>query len=231
MIKSFYESKKEAKYRSFFSPVKYKLFLVIEKIYKKTVDNKDDRIPIIIGYLKQKKPVRVLEIGSGTLPIYKFIPKEQKKQIEYHICEVNPEKVSFLNKNYPKIRTTCSDALNLPYERDFFDLVLSKGVLHHIDDESLSLVRKKRNLFVKEMVRIIKNNGSILLMDFSNNKSVSSFLWHFLHKICFNEGEHNFYSLKESLKLFRDKKLKKVFGREFDTFKGIYYYITANKKI
>ncbi len=80
------------------------------------------------------------------------------------------------------------------------------------------------------MMRIIKNNGSILLMDFSNNKSMISSLWHFLHKACFNEGEHNFYSLKDSLELFHDGSLKKVFGEEFDTFKGTYYYIIANKK-
>ncbi len=80
MPKSIYESKKESEYRSYFSPIKYKFFLFIEKLYKRTVNNTDNRIPIIIDYLKQKKPIKILEIGSGTLPIYKFIPKEQKNK-------------------------------------------------------------------------------------------------------------------------------------------------------
>jgi len=230
MARSAYEPEKELNYRSSFSSIRYKIFLLLEKVYKKTINNKDDRIPIITSYLAKKKPKKMLEIGSGTLPIYKILSERQKEQIEYHICEINPEKILFINENYQKIKTTCSDALNLPYGKDFFDLVLSKGVLHHVDSEDIDLVKGKRELFVKEMMRITKNNGSILLMDFSGNKSVSSLLWHFLHKFFFKEGEHNFYSLKESLELFCHKPLKRVFGKEFGTFKGVYYYITADKK-
>jgi len=203
--------------------------LLLEKIYKKTINNKDDRIAIITSYLAKKNPNKVLEIGSGTLPIYKFLSDEQKKRIEYHICEINPEKILFINENYPKIITTCSDALDLPYKKEFFDIVLSKGVLHHIDDDNIEVVRKKRELFIEEMERITKNNGSIFLMDFSCDKGAASQFWHFLHKFFFKEGEHNFYSLKESFELFRNKSSKRIFKKEFETYKGIYYYITADK--
>jgi len=230
MLESVFESEKELRYRNSFSSVRYKIFLLLEKIYKKIIDDTDNRITTIIKYLATKNPKRVLEIGSGTLPIYKFIPEKQKKYLEYHICEVNPEKILFINKNYPNIKTIRSDALNLPYKKDSFDLVLSKGVLHHIDDKNINFVKIKRKLFIKEMMRITKNNGSIFLMDFSGNKSFGSLIWHFLHKFFFKEGEHNFYSLKESLELFRKKPLKKVSGKELGTFKGIYYYIIADKK-
>ena len=230
MARSAYEPEKELNYRSSFSSIRYKIFLLLEKVYKKTINNKDDRIPIITSYLAKKKPKKMLEIGSGTLPIYKILSERQKEQIEYHICEINPEKILFINENYPKIKTTCSDALNLPYENESFNLVLSKGVLHHVDDDNTENVNKKRRLFIEEIVRITKNNGSIFLMDFAYDKSLGSLLWHFLHKFFFKEGEHNFYSLKESLVLFRHKFLKEISGKEFVTYKGVYYYITANKK-
>ena len=51
------------------------------------------------------------------------------------------------------------DATNMPYENDFFDLVLCMLVLHEMDDEMRSSV-------LGEIKRVVKPDGRILLIDF-----------------------------------------------------------------
>jgi SAM-dependent methyltransferase len=225
-----FEEQKEILYRDKFSNLRYKIFLKIERFYKKFINDEDPRLEIILKNIKNNKPKRILEIGSGTFPIYAFLPKLLKETSEYYICEINPEKVEYIKKNYKNIKTSCGDALNLPYQNQFFDFVFSKGVLHHIDDKETNKREQKRIDFLNETKRVLKDNGSNLLMDFSYNpKRIRDVFWHNLHKLILIEGEHNFSNKTQIKKLFNFTKYKNVLTEEFDTFKGAYYCIVGRK--
>ncbi|MEK7203443.1 MAG: class I SAM-dependent methyltransferase [Patescibacteria group bacterium] len=230
IFKSKFKGDDEIIYRNKFSEFRYKAFLFLEKIYKKYIDAKDQRLQIIVDNINKAKPKRILEIGSGTFPIYSYLPNKLKQNIHYYICEVNKKKVDYLKKNYKKINVDCSEAVHLPYKNNFFDFVFSKGVLHHIDSIDAKEREKIRLDFLLESKRVLKDGGSNLLMDFSYEKRrLSDIIWHFLHKVFLYEGEHNFYSMKVTKSLFKTANYKDITGNEFVTYKGFYYYLIAKK--
>jgi len=225
-----FNSEAEIIYRRKFSNWRYKTFFIIEKLYKMFINNKDSRLEIIANKMQNARPVSILEIGSGTLPIYAFLPKLLKEICQYHVCEVNLKKAEFIAEKYKNISVSCSDALNLPYRDNFFDFVFSKGVLHHVDDKDSEKRRNKRLRFLLESKRVLRDGGSNLIMDFTYNyQRLKDFFWHFLHKILLFEGEHNFSTKKETENLFREANYKEISSEEFETFKGLYYYVIAKK--
>jgi len=222
--------KTEVIYRSFFSLPRYKIFLFIEKFYKFFVNSEDHRLETIVKIISKNKPRRILEIGSGTFPIYSFLPEELKITIEYCICEVNPQKADYLRKKYPNLKISVADALGLPYKNDYFDLVFSKGVFHHIDNSDYTVRNKLRINFLAESRRVLKVNEINLLMDFSYDpRRFKDFFWHFLHKLILAEGEHNFSNKKETEHLFRESGYAGIEEGEFETYKGLYYYVIGKK--
>lgn len=218
-------------YLNKFSSKRYGVFLLIEKIYKKFINSEDHRLDIIIEKITQTQPLSILEIGSGTFPIYAHLPKSLKQKCSYYISEINPEKVMFLKEIYKgKIDVVKADALLLPYRDSFFDFVLSKGVLHHIDDNNSDQRKQKRLRFLGEIKRVLKKRGVGLIMDFNyNTRQSKSLFWHFLHRIILMEGEHYFSNRTEVETLFKIVGYKNIQSGEFDTFKGLYFYVTAKK--
>lgn len=225
-----FEKNKEIKYRNVFSDTRFLLFKITEKIYKSIINNTDHRINIIVNLIEKNNPKNILEIGSGTLSIFDRLPKNIQENCQYYICEINPKKVSYLKKKYPKIVVKCADALDLPFENNYFDFVFSKGVLHHIDHESNKEREAQRIKFLMESMRVLKNGGKNLLMDFDYLASgLEGKIWHKIHKIILQEGEHNFLNFNNAKQLFADAGYNNVFGKKFNTFKGMYYFIISNK--
>ena len=225
-----FNEKIEKVYLSRFSSRRYKFFQFLEKIYKKFINNKDGRIEFIVDYISQVKPKFILEVGSGVFPIYPFLPLVLRKECEYYICETNKEKVQYLQKQYPHLKIKVANALLLPYQDNCFDLVFSKGVFHHIDDnDSQKRIEKKIN-FLKESRRVLKKNGTNLLMDFCYTpRRFKDFFWHKLYKIILWESDYNYLNRLEVEKLFRSANYKKIESYEIDTFKGLYYCVIGKK--
>tara|TARA_A100000164_G_scaffold340581_1_gene336620 strand:+ start:441 stop:1112 length:672 start_codon:yes stop_codon:yes gene_type:complete len=73
---------------------------------------------------------KVLEIGAGNSPHYKFIKHDYE---EYHI--VDTSKVILENyKDNPKVIVKNYDGKNLPYENECFDRIIISHCLEHIND-------------------------------------------------------------------------------------------------
>jgi ubiquinone/menaquinone biosynthesis C-methylase UbiE len=79
----------------------------------------------------------------------------------------------------------------LPFEDKSFDLVFCRSLLHHLPDPEIA---------IKEIVRVLKLNGEIVLVD--TNESLLSFL---PRKIA-NKGEH----FSENHRNLNRKKLEKL---------------------
>ena len=76
----------------------------------------------------EKNISKVLEIGAGTEPHYKYIKHSYD---EYHIIEtsndINPD--SYDN---PKVIITNYDGKNIPYDDEYFDRIIISQCLEHI---------------------------------------------------------------------------------------------------
>lgn len=101
---------------------------------------------LVRDYIHPKPGDRILEIGCGPGTIVPYLP-----DCEYVGFDVSPEYIaqarkrfpsnSSPRKNFPNVRFVCErvSQYTLP-EREYFDIVLALGILHHLDDsEALQL--------------------------------------------------------------------------------------------
>ena len=89
---------------------------------------------------------KVLEVGAGNAPHYKFIKHEYD---EYHIVETSGTVIQNYTDN-PKVIATNYDGKTLPYEKEYFDRIIISHCLEHIlNPES----------FLFEMMSKLKKGG------------------------------------------------------------------------
>lgn len=104
------------------------------------------------NYLQPKD--RVLDLGCGNGRFYEnFVSQD----IEYWGTDFSEEILKIAQKNYPLGRFDLADALNLPYETEFFDKVYSLAVFHHIPSLEFRLE------FLKEAKRVLRLGGLLIL--------------------------------------------------------------------
>ena len=98
-------------------------------------------------FKKQKSHFdKVLEIGAGSTPHYKFTKHTFD---EYHIAETS-EFVANLHKDNKKIKLIKYDGKKLPYDNDYFDRIIISHCLEHI---------LSPEPFLEEMMRVLKKGG------------------------------------------------------------------------
>ena len=89
---------------------------------------------------------KVLEVGAGNAPHYKFIKHEYD---EYHIAETSRTIFGNYTDN-PKVIAANYDGKILPYEKEYFDRIIISHCLEHIVDPEA---------FLFEMMEKLKTGG------------------------------------------------------------------------
>jgi SAM-dependent methyltransferase len=93
---------------------------------------------LVRDYIRPKPGDRILEIGCGPGTIVPYLPKT-----EYVGFDVSQEYVDQARGRFPDSKFVCDrvSEFTLP-NREYFDIVLALGILHHLDDtEALQLFR------------------------------------------------------------------------------------------
>jgi len=110
-------------------------------------------------YVKEKD--RVLDVGCGNGRLYELF---RDKQIQYFGVDFAKRLIEIAKRKYSDWSDDTSiptflriNALNLPFESNFFDKIFSISVFHHIPST------EKRILFLKEMKRVLKPEGELFL--------------------------------------------------------------------
>lgn len=100
---------------------------------------------------------KVLDVGCGTgvhLDLYR------KSRCELYGIDSSPSMLDVARARLgEEADLRLSDATNMPYESDTFDLVLCMLALHEMD-------QPERMSVISEMKRVLKADGRILLIDF-----------------------------------------------------------------
>ena len=89
---------------------------------------------------------KVLEVGAGNAPHYKFIKHEYD---EYHIVETSGTIIGNYTDNH-KVIAANYDGKILPYEKEYFDRIIISHCLEHIVDPEA---------FLFEMMEKLKTGG------------------------------------------------------------------------
>ena len=93
---------------------------------------------LIREYIRPRPGDRILEIGCDPGTILPFLPAT-----EYVGFDASPDYIKQARKRFPRAKFVCErvSQFTLP-ERNYFDIVLALGILHHLQDqEALQLFR------------------------------------------------------------------------------------------
>jgi tRNA (uracil-5-)-methyltransferase TRM9 len=101
-----------------------------------------------------KEGEKVLDLGCGNGRWYKVF---KEKKVDYFGVDNSEKLIEIAKENFPDAKFFVGDALNLPFQDDFFDKVYSIALLHHIPSEDF------RIKVLKEAKRVLKPGGILIL--------------------------------------------------------------------
>lgn len=109
-------------------------------------------------YVRPQKGDRILDIGCGTAEILSYLPK-----VEYVGLDINQDYIDYAKKRFgnkgkffnQKVKIGLVEELSL-FD---FDLVLAKGVLHHLNDDQAIQLFNLSSMALKQGGRLITFDG------------------------------------------------------------------------
>ena len=104
---------------------------------------------------QQGRNPRLLDLGCGTGELASIF---LRAGYEYFGIDIEPERIAYARKTYPKGKFHVMDAARLRYPNAYFDQILVTGVLHHLSDEQVRDI-------VREMRRVLRPGGRALVME------------------------------------------------------------------
>ncbi|KKP48339.1 MAG: Methyltransferase domain protein [Candidatus Woesebacteria bacterium GW2011_GWA1_33_30] len=101
--------------------------------------------------LPKKKYQNTLDLGCGTVEFYELI--KDKLNSNYLGVDLSPDMLNIGRKKYKNIRLLEADAENLQIKDSTFDLIIGRGIIHHLPEpvkgcEEAYRVLKKGGYFI-----------------------------------------------------------------------------------
>jgi len=112
-------------------------------------------MPLATRVRRQGRSPRLLDLGCGTGELASIF---LRAGYEYVGIDIEPERIAYARKTYPRGRFHVMDAAQLRYPDDYFDQILVTGVLHHLSDDEVRDI-------VREMRRVLRPGGRALVME------------------------------------------------------------------
>jgi SAM-dependent methyltransferase len=127
-------------------------FWTIHKVTKAEAWLISERQAILERCLDALKPGKkaVLEVGCGAASNLRLL-KSRRSDAECYALDSSTEAIARVKDEIPN--AVLGDCLKAPFEDGKFDLIYSAGLMEHFEDEGL---------FVREMRRILKDDGRIV---------------------------------------------------------------------
>jgi ubiquinone/menaquinone biosynthesis C-methylase UbiE len=99
-------------------------------------------------------PRKVLDVGGGTGISEPLFPASA-----LYVClDLDPERLRTFAQAHPQRAAVAADAARLPLATESADLVLCRGVLHHLDDRRLFAL-------VEELERVLHPEGTLVILE------------------------------------------------------------------
>ena len=151
----------------------------------------------VVSFTNAKNGAKILDVATGTGKQAFAFGKRGYDVIGVDISEAML-KVAHKKNKYGNVKFEVADATNLPFEDGSFDVSCVSFALH---DMPLTVIEKT----LKEMVRVIKPKGTIIVVDYAlpKNKIGRFLIYHFVRLY---EGEYYQKFIKSDLEAMLRKK-------------------------
>jgi len=135
------------------------------KIYKKNYDN-DFIIKEILRLTKKKKIKKILEIGASNGSRLVYL-KKKKQDVSFYGLEPSIKAIKDCKEKKIFIKKGTAD--NIPFQKNFFNIIVFGFCLYLCDDALLHKI-------VEETFRVLRKNGYLIIYDFySDNIKYSTY--------------------------------------------------------
>jgi len=128
-------------------------------------------------------PVRVLDIACGGADLSRRLVDRARrlgKRIEVTALDLSEKVIEWarrMSEGYPEISFIQGNAMELPFPRGSFDLVIASTFIHHLPPEQVTaLLRKLRDV----------SRGSVIVADLVRSSLAYLEFWFFAHLMRFN---------------------------------------------
>ncbi len=156
--------------------------------------------------------IRILELGSGRGELWEYYWEDQVLQsyeMDITISDFSEGMVDHLRQYHAgrKISVEKIDILDIPFEKDTFDLVIANSMLYHVRDIDRAL---------SEVKRILKKDGSFYCSTLGMN-GMTQYLYHALDDLgipC-GHGSDLSFTLQNGMQLLR-KQFDRVERRDYE---------------
>lgn len=168
-LSSFYENSKRLQYNptSSFSKKRtgIKRLIAFEDRFEEVKNVLEE---IIVQ--ETKTPIKILDIGVGDGIYEAILEDDLKKRCEFFGIDISKKQAQRAKQYLKEIKIVDINSKNLPYENNYFDIVIASEILEHVFSPEKVL---------NEAERVLKRNG-FMILTFPNSSSLQFRLGIFL---------------------------------------------------
>lgn len=156
-----------------------------------------------------RKRIKVLELGSGRGELWNSYFENdilQSYDMDITLSDFSDGMVDYLQHRYlgKRISLKKIDILDIPFEKDTFDLIIANSMLYHVRDIDLAL---------SEVKRVLKKDGLFYCSTFGMN-GMTQYLYHALDAlgIPYDHESNISFTLQNGMQLLRKQFVPKEYG-------------------
>lgn len=156
----------------------------------------------IVKLLDPKQNSSLLDVGCGSGILIKYL-LETNRGMKLFGLDITSKMVEVAKRKFandPNVEITLGSAIKMPYKNNTFDYVTCASSFHHHPDPLKS---------AKEMVRVLKPGGKLLILDMCIEGLLRRILFK-IENVYHNEGKVFRLTNKEMFDLFQKVGLRQI---------------------